>query len=257
MEVRNEEFVPANYANGRLITVGTEFDNEFESVGQENLAKIQRDAIEAAILAYREGRTEEARTRVSLAFRLGGHLPRVSLIDMDRSAMAIRRLDGVISRYLGIVEEATQELARREAIATIAKTVIRLLAVVICIVAVYYFLTLILLEFPETRGFAQLLISYVAKPMMTIGRGILSHIPDLVALVLIAAITRYLLRLIKLYFVNLEAGGLRIKGFEKHWIWPTTTSSRACSSSSQLYWPSPIYQDLIRQRFEAFPFFWV
>ena len=40
-------------------------------------------------------------------------------------------------------------------------------------------------------------------------------------LAIVCIITRYLLRIVRLIFENIELGTIQIQGFEPDWIWPT------------------------------------
>jgi len=51
--------------------------------------------------------------------------------------------------------------------------------------------------------------------------GFVSYLPNLITLVIIALITRYVIRGLKVFFDAVEAGSFDLGDFERHWIGPT------------------------------------
>jgi small-conductance mechanosensitive channel len=222
VDVRPGEFGPTIYADGVMITMATQIDAEYEGLEVEFVAELHREAIEKAILAYRASRTEEARVKSIVGALIWTGLFLVFLFVLyGAQRWTVGRLDRSIAGHLDKFEEATKELVRKETIIALIRAAIQLSMAVLFIVSFYYYITFILFEFAETKPFANLLISSVASPIFAIARAIVAQIPSLVALAVIFVVTRYLLRLVHLYFINLEAGTIKIKGFEKQWVWPT------------------------------------
>ena len=50
---------------------------------------------------------------------------------------------------------------------------------------------------------------------------IVAEIPDLFMIAIIILITRYLLKVLRLIFENIELGMIQIERFERDWTWPT------------------------------------
>jgi small-conductance mechanosensitive channel len=94
------------------------------------------------------------------------------------------------------------------------------------LIALYYYLTVVLFAFAETRPLAELLLNYVSAPILMILEAIAAYVPNLVALIIIAFTTRYLIKVARLVFQNIEAGHFRLAGFEQQWIWPTFNITR-------------------------------
>jgi small-conductance mechanosensitive channel len=75
--------------------------------------------------------------------------------------------------------------------------------------------------FPWTRGMAHRLVGYVLEPLWTMGRGIVHAIPDLIFLAILFFVTRYLLKLIHLFFGAVGRGEVTLSGFAREWAEPT------------------------------------
>ena len=88
-------------------------------------------------------------------------------------------------------------------------------------VATYLYLSSVLMLFPWTRGFASDLIARLVDPLRTLGHGLVEALPNLVFLIALYFFTRYVLKLIRLFFENLAEGKVTLTDFEQDWAIPT------------------------------------
>ena len=79
----------------------------------------------------------------------------------------------------------------------------------------------VLALFPWTRGFARDLYGIAVNPLRTIGLGLVGIIPNIVFLLILALVTRYGLKIIRLIFDGLARRTLTLRGFDPDWAWPT------------------------------------
>ena len=87
----------------------------------------------------------------------------------------------------------------------------------VALVVVYVYLNYVLLLFPWTRGLGRNLLAIMLRPLVTLGTGAVAFLPDLVFLVVLVVITRWLLKLVKLYFRRVAAGTITMAGFDAEW----------------------------------------
>ncbi len=99
--------------------------------------------------------------------------------------------------------------------------------VLLALLAGYLYLDYVLLLFPWTRALGNSLASILLGPLATLGAGAIRFIPNLVFLVILALLTRYLLKLIRLFFRGVRDGTLTLSGFEADWATPTERIVRA------------------------------
>jgi small-conductance mechanosensitive channel len=66
-----------------------------------------------------------------------------------------------------------------------------------------------------------MLIDTVAAPLVGLGQAALGAIPNLLTLIVIFIITRYLLQVLRLVFQNIQKGIIKLEGFDRKWAWPT------------------------------------
>lgn len=95
---------------------------------------------------------------------------------------------------------------------------IRILAVLIL---VYIYLTTVLGIFPWTRSISAALFTAVVSTLKTIGEAFATYVPDIVSIVVIIVVTRYILKVIALFFTGIRRGAITFAGFHREWAEPT------------------------------------
>jgi len=214
-------------ADGVFITVVTEADAELEQMDLNVLTVLHADAIREAIRSYRANRTDEARVSGAIeagAWTLGFAAFVTAILWLHRRIR--RRTLIFVTRYLRDVEEATAKSVQAEAIAALIRYGLSFFLLIIFFLGFYYYLSFVLLAFAETRYFAQLLLTYLTEPVLLIFKGIISYIPNLIMLVLIAWVTLYIIKGMRVFFDAVEAGTFDLGDFEKHWVNPTFNIAR-------------------------------
>ena len=96
--------------------------------------------------------------------------------------------------------------------------VIRLVAIAFLI---YFYATSLLGFFPWTRKLSFALLGYFVTPIATIGATFTSALPDIIAIAVIVLVTRYIIKLIHMFFVGIERGAISFSGFHLEWATPT------------------------------------
>jgi small-conductance mechanosensitive channel len=220
--VQDTEFGPAIYIDGVYITTVTQVDVEHEGLDAPTLAKRIGDRIIEEIETYRNRRSEAGIT-ASLITAISWTLAFLAFcVALAFSARYLRkRADQRTVAWVQRVENSTGKIVKTDTIISTTRATIWTVAFLIFVIALYYYLSQILFAFAETRGIAVVLLEYFTGPVFHIVWLIVGEIPDLIMLVIIYFITRYLLRIVRLVFQNIELGTIKTKGFEPAWIWPT------------------------------------
>ena len=128
-------------------------------------------------------------------------------------------------RFIG-VESATQAVVKGHAVGQMAGFLLHAILWIIFLFALYFYLSFVLLSFAETRPIAQLLLTYVSEPLVTVLLGLFSYVPNVITLIIIAIVTRYIVRGFRLFMDNVAAGTFDWPGFEMHWVKPTFNIGR-------------------------------
>lgn len=223
-QVRTEEIELGTLvvARDRRLVLVTEEDARTEGVARPILARAYRDAIAEAISRYRD---ERSRDRV-LAGVVASTLAGVALLAVLAALYgAVRVADRLLARRLGgrVQDVGIQSfrIISAKAIWTVLRGVVRTIAVVAAIAATYAAVWFALGSFADTRAAAARLAELALQPLARFGHGLLSGLPSVLFLILVALGTRWLLRLLHLLFAQVERGGIRFQGFEPEWAIPT------------------------------------
>jgi len=92
---------------------------------------------------------------------------------------------------------------------------------VVILLIVYLALPIIFGLFPWTENFAQTLFEYVLSPVKKIGSALWHYLPDLITIIVIVFIFRYVLQFLYFLRTEIEKGNLRLPGFYTDWANPT------------------------------------
>jgi small-conductance mechanosensitive channel len=208
-------------AGQRILTVFDE-DAALEETTRHRLAEVYRARISEAITAYR-------RDRQPSVLRWHALLALCATVVLVLAGYAGRRLVGlwrptVERRYRARVEGLQDRSLHIVKVEQIWRTLAGLLNLAWAAglaVAIYAYLNYVLTLFPWTRSFGRRLFTIALDPVRTIGVGLIDVIPNFVFLAILALVTRYTLRIIRVLFDGLAAGSVTLSGFEPEWAPPT------------------------------------
>jgi small-conductance mechanosensitive channel len=124
-------------------------------------------------------------------------------------------------KEIGSIKAQALEMIRLERIQETGGGALRTMRTVLMILTLYFYLNLVLRFFPWTRGWSFPVINYLLEPLKTIGRGFLSHLPGLFFVLVLAIVTRYVLKLVRVFFDAVEQGTITLHGFDQDWSRPT------------------------------------
>jgi len=97
----------------------------------------------------------------------------------------------------------------------------QLIRLVIVIFIIVFFADYILAQFPLTRQISRDIFDILVSPLETFGLGLVKMLPSLIFLLIIFLFTKYIIKLIRLFFNGLEIGEITIKDFDPDWAMPT------------------------------------
>ncbi|WP_455244956.1 mechanosensitive ion channel family protein, partial [Petrachloros mirabilis] len=99
--------------------------------------------------------------------------------------------------------------------------ILRAFRIILIAFLVYFYATSILGFFPWTRRLSVELLGYIVTPITTIGQAFAAALPDIIAIAIIVIVTRYIVKLIHMFFIGMERGAISFKGFHREWAIPT------------------------------------
>jgi small-conductance mechanosensitive channel len=222
LRTQETEYGLGIYIDGTYIHTVSDVDVEYEGLDASPLANAIGDRIVEAILAYRERRSE-AGMRASFLMAAGWTL--AFIVFTATTVFCVRllrkRADQRTVAWMQRVEQSTGKIVETGTIVSTTRATLWMAMFLILLIAFYYYVSEVLYSFPGTRGIAVVLLENFTGPLLGIVWAIIDEIPSLLMLFIIYLITRYILRILKLVFQNIELGTLRIRGFEIDWTWPT------------------------------------
>ncbi len=92
---------------------------------------------------------------------------------------------------------------------------------IIIILLIYMALPVLFGIFPFTKDLSENLLVYILGPLKKIGSAIWNYIPDLMTILVLLVVFRYVLRFVRFIKTEVERGKLTIPGFYKDWSNPT------------------------------------
>jgi len=115
----------------------------------------------------------------------------------------------------------TVELLSADQITLALTGLIKAIRVAAVLVLLYVYLTTVLGIFPWTRGISAALFNAVLSTLQVIGQAFATYVPNIVSIVVIIVVTRYILKVISLLFVGIGRGAITFAGFHRDWAEPT------------------------------------
>jgi small-conductance mechanosensitive channel len=231
---RDVSFDPANLAlvedgpftsimagDTRVLAV-VDADAHLEDLDRNTLAVVIAERLRQAIEEYRADRRPEA-------LMSGGLRALGATVVMLLIVVALRRLwRGVDSRLAAHVERRLRAMGVEslqaggsERAGSVLRSTLGAIRAVVMIVALFLYLHVVLGLFPWTRPLHAQVKGWFLDPLRVIGQGVVEAIPNLIFLVILFLLVRWLLGLIRLFFFAVERGSVTLSGFDPEWAQPT------------------------------------
>ena len=207
--------------DSRLLIV-LDDDARIAALQRQALALAFAKRIKEAIIAYREERSPHYLRRSALEVLLASVLLGLFLWV---TRMGVRRLLSLMERRYRVAVDhgkggSLGTVAAEQFWQVIVNTQLTFWWLT-GFAAVYFYLELALDKFPWTRDIARWLLDLVLDPLRAMGLGILRSIPNLVYIVILFLVVRYVLQLLALLFMSVGRGVIRWLNFEPEWAMPT------------------------------------
>ncbi len=209
-------------AGDMLIVSIFDVDAELEGIERPLLAEAVLQQVRESIERYRSDRSPgrlatDATYAVvaTLVFALAIALFLVFVRSFNRFAAARHQ------KYIAPIEAKSSSIVRADQIWRVLHAVLGALWVLLAVILSYVYLDFVLGLFPWTRGFSARLSDLVNERLQTAGVAILEAVPDLILVLIVIVITRYVLKMTRLFFDAIKQGNLAIGRFLPEWADPT------------------------------------
>jgi small-conductance mechanosensitive channel len=197
-------------------------DARVERVDRRVLAQVYAARIVEAIAAWRGDRAPALLARHAV-YALGAILALLVAAALGRAI--VRRLRAAFARRY---EARIRDLAIQSFQIVRGRQLWRLLDGLLnfawaaaFLAASYATLRYVLSLFPWTRAAGNGLSSTVLEPLRSMTTGVVAALPRLVFLAIVFVVTRYVLKLARLFFEGVAAGTVKLQTFDAEWALPT------------------------------------
>ena len=210
------------YAGNEFIMNIYDDDAGIENINKEVLAMTFQMKIVEAIDSYRSGRSRTSLIKKSIyAFGATILLTVVLIVLLWLIRKTKIALQSRIKASIDSVESKSYKLIKSNNLWKTINVLFETTKIIVLIVVIFFYIEYILTLFPWTGNIAASIRGVILNPIISIGTGIINFLPDLVFLIVIYFVARYILKLIKLFFAGIGSGAMSIKGFYADWAMPT------------------------------------
>jgi small-conductance mechanosensitive channel len=220
--VRREGTRHSIYAGQTLIMILTEPDAALEGVTMEHLEELRRIQIQENILSYKHDRTSAAITKGVLFTLLWTVIYVIFLLGLR----FLRRLwnkfvRARISAWVKKLEAGSGKIIDASSALAVQRLLSRATWITVVALATFFYAGRVLNEFALTKAVAGFLLGTLAVPFISFLKTGADELPNLLILGFIYLLARFSLKLTHLVFSNIEAGIIKLEGFDRRWVWPT------------------------------------
>ena len=227
LKVQNAETTEDIVMEQTIVMSITETDALWNNTSREDLANKYREIINTAILKYKE-----ETDYFNIAKKVG--LALLVLLIIAALVKYISKFFGWTAIKIQLQEDKkikgiqlknyTLFDAKRQV--NVLLLVNRVLKWFTIILAIYIALPILFGIFPWTENFAETLKGYILNPVKNILWSFWNYLPDLITIIIIVIIFRYILRGIKFLRDEIARGNLQLSGFYPDWAAPTYQIAR-------------------------------
>jgi small-conductance mechanosensitive channel len=212
-----------------LIYAGTKFimnvfdaDADAEVINRELFAQVVVQNTIEAIKLYRNNRTRSVLIRKSI--NALGTLVIMSLLIylvLWLFRKINRGLQNFIKTKIDKVENKSYKLIKANQLWKTYYLVFKVLKIIIIVILIAASINYILGLLPWTSNAATYILKLLLDPILSMGKSFLNFLPSLAFLIVIYLVSRYLIKLGKLFFSGLKHEVIKIKNFDPDWAMPT------------------------------------
>lgn len=234
-EVARDNSIPANsieivpgessddlYARGKFLLSIFDFDSKLEGVRRGVVAIGIQKRITEAIYLYRYERKSETLLRKSF-YALGATLLTALLLFII--LWIINKINSVfeskLKTKLDTIEAKSFQLVKSNQLWLSLFGFIKGIKFLVVVIIIFIYIQYVLGLYPWTRFVSVSLIDFFITPVSAVGMALLNFIPNLAFLIVIFFISKYLLKLVKVFFDGIGKGVITISNFDPDWALPT------------------------------------
>ena len=197
-------------------------DAKIENIDRKILAQVFKMKIAGAITEFREDRSPSVLlTNTIYAVGLTGAIILLlwGLLRLFRwlNGWAVRH----VQKNIDNLASKSHSLIHAGQLWSLFAGFLRAMRFIVVAIVLYFYLNTLLGLYPWTRPAALILFDLVLDPIESLWEGFLASLPDLVFLVILFMVVRYVLRLTHTFFNGVKTGRIKLQNFDPEWASPT------------------------------------
>ena len=214
-------------AGDRLVVGFIDADAAGEGVSRQLLAERALMKIAAAIASYRNARSPRV-LLINTSYALGATVVLAIALLVIRGAF--RKLDaladGRLKSRIEAFEAQSHQVIQARQLRKALHGILKGLYVLAVVVIGYIYLHLVLGLYPWTRPLAARLLAIFLDPLRAMGMGLIESLPGMTFVAILVIVTRYVLKVTRLYFESIDRGTVTLSRFDREWALPTYKIAR-------------------------------
>ncbi len=135
--------------------------------------------------------------------------------------MLLRKVDAWKGTIIKPIKVKTVELFSEDRIAELIQAALKILRLFSIVLLGYFYITILFSFFEFTQTWAGTLFGYITSPLWNVLIAFIKYLPNLFFILVIAYVTRYVVKFIKRAFGRIEDGTVSLPGFYREWADPT------------------------------------
>ena len=209
-------------ADGHRVMMVVEADARYESLSRKVLTEALVRTIREEVTSYRQARSREALIRTAVYSGVATLvLAALVAFVIWLSRRAQKVLEATYRQRVQSVGIQSFQIVRAEQIWVLLRRALLGARTLVILGLAFVYLQYVLGLLPWTRGASSRLLQYILDPLVTMGWGVANALPDLLFLVILILVTRYVLKVVHLFFAAVGRGEVALSGFEREWADPT------------------------------------
>ncbi|WP_036484082.1 mechanosensitive ion channel family protein [Myxosarcina sp. GI1] len=199
-------------------------DEDAKAVGKtrQALAKESLQKLRQAVERYREQRSIQSRIRASIIAIVStiGLLLLLTLLN-NIAPQIYQWLDEQRNRRIPNIRIQSLELVSSSQLSGFLKILTKLILRVLALLAIFWYLALVLSLFPLTRKLGTRMWGWFGSQLERFSKGFIDYLPNLMTILLIVVIAYCAIRFSRFFFSALSRGVFTLPGFYPEWAQPT------------------------------------
>ena len=210
------------YAGKEGIMIISSEDAKEEGIDRTILSMWFQKKIQESIISYRYLRSGPVLVKSMIRASVAAVLLVLTLcILMWLIKRSTRWLENRINEKITSLESKSFHIIQSAHLWEAIHVLFRTFKIIVIISVTAVFLQYILSLFPFTMGFTAYMLGLFMNPVLSIGKGFINFLPSLAFLIIIYVVTRYFLKLFKLFFTSIDKGVIKLPKFDEEWALPT------------------------------------